>query len=108
MFQHGFKIPAIFYHITVVYLATFFGKCFTSCPGIGSGILSENQNLFSHFSDLLLRAGHFRKLVNILFQMITKSYKSILPVVLFAVNNFELTNGSNLIDIYRFRTIDLW
>jgi hypothetical protein len=50
--QHGFKMSGIFYHIKIVHLAAFFGICFTSCPGMGSGIFSKNQDIFRHFSFL--------------------------------------------------------
>jgi len=47
--QHGVKIFGLFDHIIIGYLAAFFGKCFTSCPGVWSSILSENQNFVGHF-----------------------------------------------------------
>ena len=50
VFQHGFKMPGFFYHIIIIDLPAVFGKCCTSCPGIRSGILPENQDIIRHFS----------------------------------------------------------
>jgi hypothetical protein len=47
-------MPGLFYHIIIVYLSSVFGKCCTSCPGIRSGILPENQDLIGHFPSFLL------------------------------------------------------
>ena len=52
VFQHGFKMPGFFYHIIIIDLTAVFGKCCTSCPGIRSGILPENQDFIRHFSFL--------------------------------------------------------
>jgi hypothetical protein len=49
VFQHGVKMFGIFDHVIIVYLAAFFGKRFTSGPGIRSGILSEKQDFIRHF-----------------------------------------------------------
>ena len=51
--QHGVKMFGLFDHIIIGYLAAFFGKCFTSCPGVRSSILSENQNFVGHFFPLV-------------------------------------------------------
>ena len=53
--QHGFKMSGLFYHIIIIDLKAVFGKCCTSCPGIGSGILPENQDFIWHFSLLPIR-----------------------------------------------------
>ena len=55
--QHGVKMPGFFDHVIIGYLAAFFGKCFTSCPGVGSGILSEKQNFIGHFFPLVGMGG---------------------------------------------------
>jgi hypothetical protein len=39
-------------HVKIIYTAAFFGKCFTSCTGIRSGVLAEKQNFDRHFSFL--------------------------------------------------------
>jgi hypothetical protein len=52
--QHGFEIPDHFYYIKILNLTAFFGKCCTSCPSVGSGILAENQYLIWHFSLLIV------------------------------------------------------
>lgn len=49
VFQHGVKMFGLFGHVTIIYLAAFFGKSFTSCPGIRSSIFSEKQNFVGHF-----------------------------------------------------------
>ena len=49
VFQHGVKMFGLFDHVIIIYLAAFFGKCFTSCPGVRSSILSEKQNFVRHF-----------------------------------------------------------
>jgi hypothetical protein len=41
-----------FNNVIVLDLAPLFGKSFTSCPGVGSGVLSEKQNLVRHFFSL--------------------------------------------------------
>ena len=51
--QHGFKMPCLFDHIKVIYPTAVFGKCCTSCPGIRSGILTEDQDLIRHFPLLI-------------------------------------------------------
>ena len=48
VFQHGVKMFGLFDHVIIIYLAAFFGKCFTSCPGKRSSILSEKQNFVRH------------------------------------------------------------
>ena len=53
--QHGFKMSGLFYHIIIIDLKAVFGKCCTSCPGIGSGILPENQDFIWHFYLLPIR-----------------------------------------------------
>jgi hypothetical protein len=53
VFQHGVKMLGLFDHVIIGYLATFFGKCFTSCPGVWSSILSEKQNFIGHFFSLV-------------------------------------------------------
>ena len=53
VFQHGVKMFGFFDHVIIIYLAAFFGKSFTSCPGVRSGIFSEKQNLVGHFFLLL-------------------------------------------------------
>jgi len=53
VFQHGVKMFGIFDHVIIVNYAAFFGKSFTSCPGVRSSILSEKQNLVGHFFSLL-------------------------------------------------------
>jgi hypothetical protein len=49
VFQHGVQVFGLFDHIIIINLAAFFGKSFTSCPGIRSSILSEKQNFGGHF-----------------------------------------------------------
>jgi len=49
MFQHGVEGFGFFDHVIIVYLAAFFGKSFTSCPGVWSSIFSEKQNFVGHF-----------------------------------------------------------
>jgi hypothetical protein len=44
----------VFDHVVIVKLSAFPGKSFTSCPGIGSGIFSENQDLVEHLSPPLI------------------------------------------------------
>jgi hypothetical protein len=44
----------LFDHVVIVKLSAFPGKSFTSCPGIGSGIFSENQDLVEHLSPPLI------------------------------------------------------
>jgi len=39
----------LFDHVVIGYLTAFFGKCFTSCPGVWSSILSEKQYFVGHF-----------------------------------------------------------
>jgi hypothetical protein len=46
--QHCVKVFGLFDHIIIVNLAAFFGKSFTSCPGIRSSIFSEKQNFIGH------------------------------------------------------------
>ena len=53
MFQHDVKLTGIRMYVKIINFFAFFGKCFTSSPGIRSSILSEDQNLFRHFSVLL-------------------------------------------------------
>ena len=55
VFQHGVKMFGLFDHVIIIYLAAFFGKCFTSCPGERSSILSEKHNFVRHFF-LLVRS----------------------------------------------------
>ena len=50
MLQHGVEMLGLFDDVIIVHLAAFFGKCFTSCPGVRSSILSEKQNFVGHFS----------------------------------------------------------
>ncbi len=57
VFQHGVKMFGIFDHIIIVYLVAFFGKRFTSGPGIRSGILSEKQDFIRHFFLLVRLIG---------------------------------------------------
>jgi hypothetical protein len=40
--QHRLEIPGIFDNIQIIKLKPLLGKCFTSCPGVGSSILSKN------------------------------------------------------------------
>jgi len=40
--QHGLEIPGIFDNIQIIELKPLLGKCFTSRPGVGSSIFSEN------------------------------------------------------------------
>jgi len=49
VFQHGVKMLGLFDHVIIIYLAAFFGKSFTSCPGVRSSIFSEKQNFVGHF-----------------------------------------------------------
>ena len=49
VFQHGVHMPGFFNHVIIFDLAAFFGKRFTSCPGVGSSILAENLNFLRHF-----------------------------------------------------------
>jgi len=46
--EHTVEMPAVFDDIKKIERPPFFGKCFTSCPGIGSSVLSKNQNFISH------------------------------------------------------------
>ena len=73
VFQHGVKMLGLFDHVIIDYLAAFFGKCFTSCPGVWSSILSEKQNFFGHFPPWLAWITS----VALQFQLyiITKIYK---------------------------------
>jgi len=55
VFQHGVKMPGLFDHVIIIYPAAFFGKSFTSCPGVRSSIFSEKQNFVRHFFSLIGR-----------------------------------------------------
>jgi hypothetical protein len=46
--QHAVKMPAFFDDIQIIKRPSLFGKSFTSCPRIGSSVLSKNQNFISH------------------------------------------------------------
>ena len=46
--QHGFQLIRLFDNVAIVKLPAAFGKCFTSCPGMRSGIFSIDQNLVRH------------------------------------------------------------
>jgi hypothetical protein len=48
VFQHGVQMPGLFNHVIIFDLAAFFGKRFTSCPGVRSSILSKKQNFIRH------------------------------------------------------------
>jgi hypothetical protein len=50
MFQHDVDMFGFFNNVVVLDLSTLFGKSFTSCPGVGSSILSEKQNFVGHSS----------------------------------------------------------
>jgi hypothetical protein len=50
----------LFDHVIIIYLAAFFGKSFTSCPGVRSSIFSEKQNFIGHF----FLPGWFRVVVS--------------------------------------------
>jgi hypothetical protein len=39
----------LFYDVVIIELAAFPGISFTSCPGIGSGIFSEDNDTVGHF-----------------------------------------------------------
>lgn len=52
MLQHDVELTRIRIDVKIIYFFAFFGKCFTSSPGMGSSIFSEDQNFFRHFSFL--------------------------------------------------------
>ena len=51
--QHVVHLIGFFNNVAVIKLPAVFGKCFTSCPGVRSGVFSVNQDLFSHLLYLL-------------------------------------------------------
>jgi len=53
MFQHIIEFAGIGRHVKIFDSSALFGECFTSSPGVRSGIFFINQHFFRHFSFLL-------------------------------------------------------
>jgi len=48
MLQHNLEFAGIRNHIMILYVFSLLLESFTSCIGVRSGALSENQNFFRH------------------------------------------------------------
>lgn len=54
MLEHGIEFIGFGDDVDIFDLLATLGIGFTSCPGVGSGILTEDQYLIRHFSLLLV------------------------------------------------------